>query len=200
MTPLELRKKPSAIHVFYPLHIEIRIKGGKEREYVVEELERFKVIGFSREFSFENSYQEIPKFWDEIYRKYHSRLYSGQNPTNTLGQAIIHNQIGEFGICVDASQKPGVFQYWIAGNYQGGTIPEELKVFELPKMTWAKFKCVGPMPNALQEVNTRIFKEWLPGNKEYEIAGRYNIEWYSSEGDMQSNEYKSEIWIPVKKK
>lgn len=200
MTPLELRKHPKAIHVFHPLHIEIKIKGGNYMEYVVEELEGFKVIGFSKEFSFENSYQEIPKFWDEIYSTYHSRLYSGQGPANALEQAIIDNQIGVFGICIDESQKPGVFQYMIAGDYQGGTIPEGLTVFEFPKMTWAKFKCVGPMPNALQEVNTRIFKEWLPGNKEYEIAGRFNIEWYSSEGDMQSNEYQSEIWIPVKEK
>ena len=21
--------------------------------------------------------------------------------------------------------------------------------------------------------------EWLPGNKEYDLAGKYNIEWYS---------------------
>ncbi|MCM1259326.1 MAG: GyrI-like domain-containing protein [Prevotella sp.] len=169
-------------------------------DYVVEELEGFKVIGFLKDFSFENSYQEIPKFWNEINSKYHSRIYPGQNSAKALEQAIINNRIGEFGICIDEAQKPNTFQYMIAGNYQGGPVPEGLKVFELPKMTWAKFKCVGPMPNALQEVNTRIFKEWLPGNKEYEIGGRYNIEWYSSEGDMQSNEYQSEIWIPVKKK
>lgn len=25
--------------------------------------------------------------------------------------------------------------------------------------------------------------EWLPGNKEYDLAGKYNIEWYSADGD-----------------
>ena len=23
--------------------------------------------------------------------------------------------------------------------------------------------------------------EWLPGNKEYDLAGKYNIEWYSAD-------------------
>lgn len=40
----------------------------------------------------------------------------------------------------------------------------------LPDMEWAKFRCVGSMPGALQSVNTKIFKEWLPGNREYKIA------------------------------
>jgi AraC family transcriptional regulator len=55
------------------------------------------------------------------------------------------------------------------------------------------------MPGALQSVNTKIFKEWLPGNPDYEIATGMNIEWYSS-GDCSSYDYESEIWIPVKKK
>lgn len=68
-----------------------------------------------------------------------------------------------------------------------------------PDMEWAKFRCVGPMPEALQAVNTRIFKEWLPGNPEYEIAMYANIEWYAK-GDTSSPDYESAIWIPVKRK
>lgn len=55
------------------------------------------------------------------------------------------------------------------------------------------------MPGSLQSVNTRIFKEWLPGNPDYEIAVGMNIEWYSY-GDMDSSDYESEIWIPIKNK
>lgn len=39
--------------------------------------------------------------------------------------------------------------------------------------------------------------EWLPGNKEYDLAGKYNIEWYSADGDPDSTDYESAIWIPV---
>lgn len=39
--------------------------------------------------------------------------------------------------------------------------------------------------------------EWLPSNKEYDLAGKYNIEWYSTDGDLDSTDYESAIWIPV---
>ena len=90
------------------------------------------------------------------------------------------------------------FRYYIAGAYQGGQVPEGMKVFEVPAGEWAKFKCVGPMPEALQTVNTRIFNEWLPGNQEFEAAFHINIEWYSGK-DTGSEAYESGIWIPVKR-
>jgi AraC family transcriptional regulator len=78
-------------------------------------------------------------------------------------------------------------------------IPEGFKVVEIPALTFAKFRCIGPMPEALQAINTRIFHEWLPGNEEYEIAAGYNIEMYSK-GDINARDYLTEIQIPVKKK
>ena len=53
-------------------------------------------------------------------------------------------------------------------------------------------------------MNREIFSEWLPGNKDYEIAGMYNIEHYTSLNDYpngnQYENYYCEIWIPVKPK
>lgn len=75
----------------------------------------------------------------------------------------------------------------------------KISIRKIPALTWAKFKCIGPMPEALQALNNKIFKEWLPGNSTYEIAAGYNVELYSR-GDIKSKDYLSEIWIPVKKK
>lgn len=66
------------------------------------------------------------------------------------------------------------FRYLIAGEYHHEIIPKGFKVVEIPALTFAKFRCVGPMPEALQTVYTRIFHQWLPENKEYEIAAGYN--------------------------
>lgn len=48
------------------------------------------------------------------------------------------------------------------------------------------------------------FKEWLPGNSDYEIAGMYNIEYYTAHCDYpkgnQDENYYCEIWMPVKSK
>ena len=55
------------------------------------------------------------------------------------------------------------------------------------------------MKEALQDVNTKIWKEWLPGNPDFEFPGHVNIEWYG-DGDPSASDYHAAIWIPVKKK
>ena len=56
------------------------------------------------------------------------------------------------------------------------------------------------MPEALQSLNTQIFKEWLPGNPDYELCGNASAEWYDCvNGEKTDKDYHSAIWIPVKK-
>ena len=159
-----------------------------------------KLIGFQREFSVENSYGEIPKYWDEICEKYANNVYAGNPPANAYEQALVDNCIGEYGVCID---EPGGdrFRYLIAGRYAGGEVPEGMTVYEFPAGEWAVFNCVGPIPEALQSLNTRIFKEWLPGNPEYELSGCATVEWYDCvNGETTDPDYHSAIWIPVKRK
>ena len=66
----------------------------------------------------------------------------------------------------------------------------------IPSTKWAIFDSIGPMPNAIQKVRERIFTEWLPAT-EYEIAPLPQIELYFP-GDPSDNDYKCEVWIPVK--
>ena len=137
-------------------------------------------------------------FWDEIRKKYAARVWSGNAPTNEYEKAIVENNIGEYGVCVD-DVGCGKFRYFVAGIYKGGNVPEGMSVYELPDFDWAVFDCYGPCPKALQDVNTKIWKEWLPGNPDFEFPGRANIEWYG-DGDPSASDYHSAIWIPVKKK
>lgn len=199
LSPMQLREKPHKIKTFLPLKIEVIIKGGDKMEYVVEKMEPMKMIGFVREFSFDTSYQEIPKFWDEICHKYMEPVLTTGKAVNDLQQAMADHSIGEFGICLDENLGGNKFRYMVGGRYQGGALPEGMELIEIPSFDWAKFTCVGAMPDALQSVNTRIFKEWLPANPEFEIAGHVNIEWYSK-GNTQAADYESAVWIPVKRK
>lgn len=119
-----------------------------------------------------------------------------------LEQAICDYNIVEYGVCIDdlKENQEGKFRYMIAGvYYAGGDVPEGMRVYTFPDMEWAKFRCCGKMPVALQDVNTKIYKEWLPGNPDYEMAMGANIEWYDK-GDLNAVDYRSEIWIPVKRK
>ena len=81
------------------------------------------------------------------------------------------NCIGEYGVCID-DLSDGRFRYLIAGKYTGGPVPEGMVLYEFPRGEWAVFDCVGPNPQTLQSVNTRIFQEWLPGNLARRDDGR----------------------------
>ena len=57
----------------------------------------------------------------------------------------------------------------------------------------------GSLPESLQKVDTFVWKEWMPQNKEYDLCADYSIEFYPH--DVRDSEYThSEIWVPVKKK
>ena len=87
----------------------------------------------------------------------------------------------------------------LSGKYNGGVVPEGLIVYEFSESEWIIFDCIGPIPEVLQSLNTKIFKEWLPNNIEYELSINFTIEWYDNGGTNDSN-YHSAIWIPVKRK
>ncbi len=199
-TPMQIRSDARRIKVFLPLKISISIQGGNDMDYVVEKMKAFKVIGFERSFDFNSSYQEIPKFWEETYTNYIKPLCAKEKAEGELEETITKCCIGEFGICIDDSSESGKFRYLIAGIYKDGKVPEGLTVYDIPEVEWAKFKCIGPLPGALQAVNTKIFKEWLHGNAEYEMSLGINIEWYSNEKTTTDPNYESAVWIPVKRR
>ncbi len=167
----------AAINTFLPLTIKLSIQGGNQMDYKNIRMFPFKVIGFQKEFDNETAYSEIPKFWDEICEKYACNVYAGNAPANPCEQALADYCIGEYGVCID-DIGGGKFRYLVAGKYTGGEIPEGMVVYEFPGSDWAVFNCIGPIPEALQSVNTQIFREWLPGNPEYDLCGNASVEWY----------------------
>lgn len=197
-TPSQVRDG-APIQTFLPLKIQISMQGGAQMEYKITPMFPFKLIGFQKVFDTETAQKEIPKFWDEICEKYAANVYAGNPPANAYEKALIDNCIGEYGVCID-DLEDGKFRYLIAGKYTGGDVPEGMVLHEFPRGNWAVFSCIGPLPDALQQVNNRIFAEWLPGNPEYELDGNANVEWYDCMGEKNDPDYRSAIWIPVRKK
>ena len=198
-TPTQVRDG-AAVNVFLPLTIKLSIQGGHQMEYKITPMFPFKIIGFQKVFDNETAYAEIPKFWDEICEKYAANVYAGNAPANPYEQALMDNCIGEYGVCID-DIGGGKFRYLVAGKYTGGDVPEDMVVYEFPRSDWAVFDCIGPIPEALQTVNTRIFSEWLPGNPDYELCGNASVEWYDCvNGEKTDPDYHSAIWVPVRKK
>ena len=198
-SPSAVRKDRRHVRTFLPLNLHIDVSGGDRMNFVVSPMWGFKLIGFERVFSYETAYKEIPEFWDEICEKYcNHTIYAGKAPSCPEEQAIIDNCIGEYGVCID-DLGAGKFRYLIAGKYTGGAVPEGMTLLEVPQGEWAKFSCTGPVPQTLQALNTQIFRDWLPGNPEFEMAGCYNVEWYSCDGEKSDADYRSGIWLPVRR-
>lgn len=201
-SPTEVRQgRP--FRTFLPLAIKFDVTGGDKMNAKIVNLFGFKVIGFQKAFSYETAQAEIPAFWDEICEKYAYNVYAGNPPANAYEKALMDNCIGEYGVCIDDESiaGKGKFVYLVAGKYTGGEVPEGMMVYEFPRGEWAVFDCVGPIPEALQAQNNRIFKEWLPGNPDYEISGNANVEWYDCmNGEKTDADYHSAVWIPVKRK
>lgn len=187
-TPTAVRRNGAMVRAFSPLKISFSLKGGSIMDYKIVEKEAFTVMGAARTFNYDTCKQEIPRFWQRHYE-------TGK------GEFVC----GMYGINIDESMGSDEFEYLIADDFsQGKEVPEGFVTRTIPKHTWAVFPCKGSMPKALQEVSQKIYSEWLPNCKDYNIAAGYCIELYTDvrnypKGNEDENYY-SEMWIPVKKK
>lgn len=193
ISPARIKNQPGKIRTFLPLSVSISVKGGTRPDYMMEQREAFHVVGVERLFSYVDAYEKIPCFWEE----YHVSGAAADGCCMKVPAGLEETCFGKYGISLELEGNSRFFRYLIGGDYQGGAVPPGAVVEEIPACTWARFFCSGPMPEALQAVNARIFQEWLPTNRKYTIAAGVNLELYDM-GDIKGEQYKSEIWIPVK--
>ena len=145
-------------------------------EYRIEEKPQLTVMGVSRKFNPETSYQKIPEFWSEMMGKSSFPL------------------MGKYGICMDADPNDVEFDYWIADDYPGNELPSECEMLTIPGGMWAIFPCIL---NSLQQTNTQIWQQWLPNCKEYKLRGQYDVELYGAFCEEDPGKSYVEIWLPI---
>ena len=159
-----------------------------------EHKDQLTFIGFHTEIRPEEGYQKCPEFWDREYAQKYARLWQTMEPENDVERAILHNGIGMYALCAEGEES---FTYWIAGLYQGGPVPEGLELYTFPAGKWAMFTARGPIPEALQSLNTALWQEWVPTEGQRLRANTAaTVEVYSN-ADPRSAEYESGIWMPV---
>lgn len=156
--------------------------------YRVEEFEEFRLVGYKERMTMNNgeNLKRIPEFWNEL---------SAQGKCEEMMKYNDNDNLRCLGVCANADDQ--CFDYFVATG-SGKAIPAEMDELIVPASTYAIFECRGKMPEGQQKIWKRIFTEWFPGSA-YEPADGPQIEWYS-DGPMDSEDYLSEIWIPVKKK
>lgn len=157
-------------------------------DYQIVKKEAFMVLGASKEFSYKDAKQDIPSFWEEHFASEKGKYVCGM-----------------YGINIDPQMGNDRFSYLIADIYNPSIdIVEGLEVKTIPAFTWAVFPCKGVLSQTMQAVNTKIFSEWLPAQRDYEIAAGYCVEMYDDAGKYPGGtadeNYYAEIWIPIRKK
>lgn len=186
--PSTVRRDRTMLKAFAPLRVSISLKGGYAMDYRITKKEAFTVLAASKEFGYENAKRDIPAYWQEHYA-------SGK------GKYVC----GMFGINIDPEMGNERFEYLIADVYNPSVdVPEGLVVRTIPAFTWAVFPCKGVLSQTMQDVNTKVFSEWLPALQEYEFAAGYCVEMYDAPDKypdgVEDENYYAEIWIPIREK
>ncbi|MCL2048140.1 MAG: AraC family transcriptional regulator [Defluviitaleaceae bacterium] len=181
IAPSAAKQYSPDLKLYSRLTIKIIMEGGSIMDYRIEEKQAFEVVVKAKNVEVEegNSTQ-IPAFWCEYF-----------------ATGLAKTVVPVLGVCGDMSEDSKNFRYGI-GDFmrERQEVPDGFEIWQVPKCTWAVFKCVGAMPLAIQEMWKRIYSEWLPQAK-YEILPSYDFELYT-DGDKGSPDYISEIWLPVK--
>lgn len=185
VTPTEARKMGTALKSYPKISFQVSITGERELVYRIEEKEEFKIIGMKESIINDGVHNltRIPLMWEEA------------RETGKIDQIVSkcnRNNSGMMGIC--ANFESNQFDYYI-GVVSNQKADEGMSELTIEKQVWAIFECVGL--NTIQTTWKRIFTEWFPSS-EYEITEAPEIEWYP-DSDSNTDEYKTEIWIPVRK-
>lgn len=128
---------------------------------------------------------QITAFWSESQKNgVFAQLVSldAGNPKGMFGCSgnyDIHSGEMDYSIMVLSDQKP----------------PEGFDTFQLPEATWAIFDCIGQVPGSIQNGWKYLTEEWLL-KYPFQHAECPELEWYSN-GNTYSQDYLSQIWIPV---
>lgn len=192
ITPTEARSSGQPLKAYPRLTFQITIRGGNEMNYRIEEKRSFRIVGLKKRVPliYEGVNPEIAAMWESL----------DENTIKTLKGLSNVQPAGMISASTNFSE--GRLDGGELDHYIGVATTEEhpphLARLEVPASTWAVFESVGPFPETLQNIWGRIYAEWFP-SANYEQAAGPEILWNENK-DVDSPTFRSEIWIPVKKK
>ena len=160
---------------FSKLNLNLEVSFSKILNYRIENKEAFKVFAFFRNFNIDNK-DEIPEFWKELKKN------------RTLEKISNNYQIDLLGICI-GTQSDFEYKYGI-GIEQNEEIMSNMETIEIPKSTWVVFKCEGQDEKNINDLWSRIYKEFFITSN-YKQSMDIDFELYDNEN--------TEIWIPISK-
>lgn len=181
-TPSEVRNgKP--FKLVSRVQLALSVRGGRSMNITIQKKKAFTVAGVNEQ----NINSSLcPSVWDKLYRKYSyddlARLGEGQS----------------VGVCHDV-ESPSTINY-IAG-YIVTDIDKaknmDLDILKVEEAEYAVVELVGSVPECIHDGWKYVMEVFFPEHG-YAHSGKPDFEYYY-EGDMNSKDYKMELWIPISK-
>jgi len=187
VAPTAARTGGTPLNAYPPLRFSLTVTGGESLRYRIEEKEAFRIAGVrtSLEEEAERNFRIAPRFWEE----------TGTAPVLSRISGL-NNRLPEGVLGVTAYRNPGEIYYYIAAATDS-RVPKDLLEYQIPAASWVIFECGGRLPESVQTVFRRFYREWLPFSG-YEYAGLPDIEVYPP-GSGSPGNGKPEVWIALKK-
>ena len=189
ITPTEARQRKAMLRSFSRLRVQIILKGGNTMDYRIVEKEAFTVLEKVERHTVAGAQNlnTIPEFWGRAEKE-------GVIET-LLAHASDRQYV--FGTCYgNGHTNDESFDYGIAVKCAPDTdVPEGYRVNTIPARKWVIAECIGPMPDAIQQLWHELCAEFFPTSG-YTPTYEMDIEAYP-DGDMTSPDYRSQIWIPI---
>lgn len=182
VTPSEARTKGVMLKSYPRLSFHISIKGDVEMNYRIEEKGELSFVVRTKKIVGDNE----GSIWNEFYSDGTNERI--RNELKLCRSPYWH--VGIYRVKQDNSVELSL------GAESDGNTHDGLETLKIPPKTWAVFTVNG-VGKAIGEMWTRIVTEWLPTSG-YKHINDYEIEVFP-DGDTNSHDYKSEIWIPVTK-
>jgi AraC family transcriptional regulator len=191
ITPSEARAGKSSLKTYPPMTFQLIIKGGAAMEYRIIKKGRFRIAGIKQriELVYEGTNPQIDAMWGRLDEKDFKELKSLCD-IDPKGIIMVSANFSE-------SRAEGTELDQYIGVATSKQVPDRWDSLDVEALTWAVFTAVGTFPDALQDVWARIFAEWLPSSN-YELTGGPELLWNEGK-DTSISDFKSEIWIPVRK-
>ncbi|MDM5314792.1 AraC family transcriptional regulator [Fictibacillus sp. b24] len=192
ITPSEARRNGHSLKAFPRMSFQLSVKGGNEMNYRIVEKEAFRIVGMKKRVPliFEGVNPEIAAMWQSL----------NMDTINELKQLSNIEPKGLISASTNFSER--VAENSKLDHYIGAATtnecPGHLANLEVAASTWAVFEAVGPFPETLQNVWGRIYAEWFPSSSYEQTEGPEML--WNADKDTSSPTFRSEIWIPVKKK
>lgn len=191
IAPSNVKKGNITLKAFPPMTFQLTIKGGNEMDYRIVEKDPFKIVGLKKRITliFEGVNHQMDPLVESLTDERIKYLKSLCNiePSGILSVSANFSERtvegSELDQYIGVATTKQVLGHW--------------EVLEVDATSWAVFTVVGEFPKALQDTWACIYGEWFPTSG-YELTGGPEILWNES-SDTSKHDYKSEIWIPVRK-